>query len=49
MKRQRFEIGLVYPAKYAELTDKRLLYIIEKGMIGKEWGICVREIKEESK
>ena len=45
MKKQKFEVELVYPAKYGEVTDARLLHIIEKGMIGREWGIAVTELK----
>lgn len=45
MKKQKFEVELVFPSKYAELTNDRLMRIIEKGMIGNEWGILVQEIK----
>lgn len=44
MKKQKFEVELVYPAKYGAVTDARLLHIIEKGMIGREWGIAVTEL-----
>lgn len=45
MKKQKFEVEFVYPSKYGELTDQRLMHIIEKGMIGQEWGIAVTELK----
>jgi hypothetical protein len=45
MKKQKFEVELVYPAKYGAVTDARLLHIIEKGMVGREWGIAVTELK----